>query len=66
MIEDHFMHNCIPSIPREFANAAEQAIEAVQDGEHGKLIELPSGVAMTAITCVEFMHLYGFIEVDEE
>ena len=62
----HLTYNHIPPIPVTFVNAAEDAIDAVQSGERSKLIELPSGVAMTAAGCVEHMHLEWFIENDDE
>jgi len=66
MIMQHLVYNHIPSIPATYVNAAEDAIDAVQSGQRGRLIELPSGVAMTAEGCVEHMHLEDFIEQDEE
>jgi len=66
MIEEHLTHNHVPGIPREFATAAEQAIDAIHSGDPNKIIELPNGIALSAAGCVEGMHLDGFIEQDEE
>jgi hypothetical protein len=66
MIVEHLIHNHVPSIPREFASAAEEAIDAVNAGDYGKQIELPNGVSLSAEGCVEGMHLDGWIEPMEE
>jgi len=65
----HLKYNHYPPIPESFIPVCEAAIAAINDGDYGRLIDLPDGVThrvhgkqALAWEIVEFAHLDGFVD----
>jgi hypothetical protein len=70
-IEHHLQYNHYPPLPLSLVPVAEEAIDAVSDGDFQREIALPKGLnyrgaeTTTAIDAVEAMHLDDFIDTDD-
>jgi hypothetical protein len=68
----HLQGNLYPRVPVVMADAAIEAIEAVQAGDDARMIELPPGAtleatgahAMTAGDIVEWLRLADFVGIE--
>ena len=72
-IEIHYTHNCLPKVPLFFVQSAREAIDAGNDRDWNRLIDLPEQVqwkdgrtAIEAHLLIESFRLDGFIEAGEE
>jgi hypothetical protein len=71
-ISIHFSSNCYPPIPQFMVAVGVEAIEAINDGDHDRLINLPDGVSfrdsktVKASDAVDALRLDAWIQGDYE
>jgi hypothetical protein len=67
MLHHHLVYNHYPPLPEKWVSAAEEAIDAYNDGEPDRLIQLPgTDTSFYASTLVEDWHLDEFIQYEED
>ena len=62
----HLKANHYPPVSGDFIPACKKAIEAGNNGEQDKEIEMCNGKILTASRIIEGLHLDSFLEYDEE
>lgn len=67
-LEHHLRYNHYPPLPKSLAPVAESAIDAVNEGDSGREIELPKGIevnkstTLTAGKIIDWLHLDSMVE----
>ena len=64
-LQQHLQYNHYPPVSEDFIPACKQAIEAGNDRDWNKKIELPNGKIRTVSQIIEGLHLDFFLEPEE-
>lgn len=61
----HLRSNHFPPVHESFVPAAQQAIEACNDGDYDTIIDLPNGKRLAVDEIIRGLHLEAWITFDE-
>ena len=62
----HLRHNHFPPVNLVFLPSIREALSAARNREFSRRITLPTGKVLTAAQIVEEVHLYAFLDCEED